>query len=143
LSPNGALYHSPGLRAALPWVMTTIYDQPHRGCVKFDAGTRTQPIQGCRWGGPRTQGSTCGATLGFGMQPRWGCERHPSQSATWCQDIYYMTMRGERGVCKETGLMDWWSVDSWSGLGLAAQFPSSQPLNFPSSLSSLTIPSPL
>jgi hypothetical protein len=68
-APAGAAYITALLCSAHTRVPTATRHLAHRGCVKALAGTCTQPLQGCSGGGSPTQGSTCGAIPGFGMQP--------------------------------------------------------------------------
>ena len=60
-------------RHALPWVCPSQDPQPQRGCARSKVGRRvgSQPLQGCDSSIRFPQGSSCLATLGFGLESLW------------------------------------------------------------------------
>ena len=58
--------------ARLPWVSRFIFPQPQRGCVHPGTPMCHNPVGVDDDFDSRSQGSSCLATLGWMMLPRWG-----------------------------------------------------------------------
>jgi len=80
-NPNGVQHQSPGLRvSALPWVGMFDGHQPQRGCTSSNCKHRAMmcnPVGVVQSLLRKPRVARIRATLGFDLQPPWGCGRHP------------------------------------------------------------------